>query len=218
MSAYWEDAFKNYENQYISILEYLWPAKGSTGFTERNLTCHFSKAYEKVAQENGQDAYTWFEFQFGTKSDQHYDAVIVNPSDKKVIIIESKRFTSSLSKVRAINTDIKRIMEFPSVLHSEYERKEVEGIRIYDFDKYEVWGLVLADVWDEKQGNTKRDKRGQIADEFMKRTFIESEDEIKIKQSALPELQYNYISFAKQKHAQNYRLLSFYWKVRGAVM
>ncbi len=216
MNEYMNEVFDCYARQYTSILKYLWPAKGNTGFTERNLTCNFSKAYEKITLEKGKDAYTWFEFQFGDDNDQHYDAIIVNPTDKKIIVIESKRFNTQVSKIRSVNKDIHRITEFPDALKKEVLRNEVEKMRIYDFEKFEVWGMILADVWDEKRDGDKGDLRSKIADEFRDGTFLDHETQVEFNSSDLCGLKYKYISFEHQEHAEKYRLLSFYWRVREA--
>ena len=55
--------FLRYGDMYREILNEIYPAKNRTGFSERNLSVNFSKAFEKIACESGQKAISWFEFQ-----------------------------------------------------------------------------------------------------------------------------------------------------------
>ena len=66
--------FSEFRQNYIDILNVLYPSKNSTGFTERNLSVNFAKAYEQIVPT----AHTWYEFQFGTKNNLHFDAIIVD--------------------------------------------------------------------------------------------------------------------------------------------
>ena len=57
-----KELFDAYVAQYNNVLSRMgYPAKNSTGFTERNLSVNFSKVYEKKNPE----AVSWFEFQSG---------------------------------------------------------------------------------------------------------------------------------------------------------
>ncbi len=75
-----EKIFENYKKRYESILDVLYPAKNSTGFTERNLSVNFANAY--VQDHPG--SVTWYEFQFGEKNNLHLDAIIVNKEQKEI--------------------------------------------------------------------------------------------------------------------------------------
>ena len=96
------DVFENYRNNYQRILSLLYPSKNSTGFTERNLSVNFANAYERV----NSSAITWFEFQFGENNNLHYDAVIIDPKNKRLLLIESKRFSNPHQKIASVGADI----------------------------------------------------------------------------------------------------------------
>ena len=134
-----KQTFINYRQVYKNILKSFYPSLGSTGFQERNLTVNFSKAYETT--NKSEDVCSWFELQFGEKKNNHFDCVIINSTRKEILIIESKRFTSSAKKDN-INKDIERIESF------------VNGGLDERFDKYKgynVLGVILADVWKENR-------------------------------------------------------------------
>ena len=62
-----------FKHNYEKIFEHIYPAKNSSGFTERNLSVNFAEAYEKTAMQLNQNCITWYEFQFGEKNNQHYE-------------------------------------------------------------------------------------------------------------------------------------------------
>ena len=130
--------FEHYKTNYEKIFNVLYPAKNSTGFTERNLSVNFCKAYETVYQ----NSITWYEFQFGEKNNLHYDALIIDPKSKVVLLIESKRFSNTNKKLIEVRSDINRICESINLYRSDFDR-------IDNFDAYKVVGVILADVWTE---------------------------------------------------------------------
>lgn len=122
-------------DRYVHIFEYLYPSKGSLGFTERNLSVNFAEAYQSCHPS----ACAWYEFHFGEK--KHYDALLIDPDAKKIFLIEAKRF-SSTKKTKEIDLDIQRISAF---LENEEELRR----RIRDYEGYSVCGIILGDVWTE---------------------------------------------------------------------
>ena len=93
-----KNIFDEYKNYYECVFDVFYPSKNSTGFTERNLSVNFSKAYEKLNPK----AITWFEFQFGEKNNLHYDALIINRETKELFLIESKRFSKLNKKINTL--------------------------------------------------------------------------------------------------------------------
>ena len=89
------DVFENYRNNYQRILSLLYPSKNSTGFTERNLSVNFANAYERV----NSSAITWFEFQFGENNNLHYDAVIIDPKNKRLLRTKPVRRAADVSSL-----------------------------------------------------------------------------------------------------------------------
>ena len=134
-----EKVLKQYKENYCHIFENIYPSKGSTGFTERNLSVNFAKAYESIHK----DAITWYEFQFGKKNNLHYDAIIINPAQKEIVIVESKRFSNTEKKVKEVGEDVNRICEFQTTYFHEFTD------RIPVLEEYSVVGVILADVWTE---------------------------------------------------------------------
>ena len=153
-----ERILKQYKKNYSRIFESIYPSKNSTGFTERNLSVNFAKAYEQMYPQ----AFTWYEFQFGQNNNLHYDAIIINPQKKELIIIESKRFDKLPKKVNEVYEDINRINSFRTSYFAEFAE------RIPSLANYAIKGVILADVWTETESKTK------INESFQNRTFIEN--------------------------------------------
>lgn len=204
-----EAVFKYYGNIYKTIFSYIYPAKNSTGFPERNLSVNFTKAYEMVARIANETAFSWFEFQFGEKNNFHVDAVIINETVGDMLIVESKRFSNPPKKIREVSKDIERIYELVSELKNENER----GILRIDVSKVNhCYGVILADVWTETQ--LKKDifdsylagvQDQKSADSFLNKfcgDFIQDR-----KFSALS------YDVCNMKENQEYNLLSFLWQI-----
>lgn len=194
------DIFTEYEKRYEKILAHIYPAKNSTGFPERNLTVNFTKAYEKVAEERGQESISWYEMQFGERNNYHADAVIWNISTRELFIIESKRFSNPAQKVREISEDIGRIYEFVSELRTE-DRLDMARVK-------KIYGVILADVWAETEAKKSILRSYEIgrrdpADEnsFLKRNLPDLE---------LRDLRYDVRDITA---IETYFLLSFLWEV-----
>ena len=152
-----ERILQQYKKNYFRIFESIYPSKGSTGFTERNLSVNFAKAYEQIYPQ----AFTWYEFQFGKNNNLHYDAIIINPEDREIVVIESKRFSELFKKVREVGEDIERIRAFST----DYFEEFVD--RIPNLKEYTVVGVILADVW------AKGKNKITISEAFKNSSFIQ---------------------------------------------
>ncbi len=180
----------------------MYPAKGSTGFPERNLTVNFSKAYEKTAGHYAEYPFSWFEFQFGEKSNQHIDAVIFNQEAKTMIVIESKRFNNPSAKVVAVEEDIDRTYDFVD----EIVKKDGERI---DLGMYSyIYGMILADVW------TETDTKMEILKSFEEESFLKkySDSSSDILLESRHQIQ-NPVYYPKGWHNKNYHLLGLLWQI-----
>lgn len=145
-------------------------------------------------------AITWFEYQFGDKNNKHLDAVIINPQEKEILLVESKRFSNPNSKLGEMREDVERIKAAHNARQDEFDR-------IVDFEQYAFRGVVLADVWCE--GNSK----AAIFDAFEKQIFAEK---YQIPLPAVPE--YYIASFPDCQYGniqKNYHLVSFMWEISG---
>lgn len=185
------DVFEKYKKNYDRIFKVIYPAKNSTGFPERNLSVNFAKAYENVFD----NTVTWYELQFGIKNNRHIDAVIIDIKNKRIIFIESKRFSNPSKKVNEINDDIDRINSLKEELLNNSDK------RISDIKTYKFYGIILADIWLE----TKTKK--EIFNEYKDKTFIKN----KYPSFELKELYYDIREF--NNIIDNYKLLSFLWKL-----
>lgn len=192
-----ENVFAKYKQNYEDIFNVIYPAKNSTGFTERNLSVNFAKAYESVYHKS----VTWFEFQFGEKNNLHYDAVIINPEEREILIIESKRFNKPSKRIEGVKADVLRINRIITNYSSEFTE------RISDYFSYNTYGIILADVWTETKSKIK------IYDSFCKNRFL-IENNINLGS----DVEYNIIDFDKVKQFEiiknNYHLVSFAWQIK----
>jgi len=204
--------FIEYGKLYANLLEKIYPAKNSTGFAERNLSVNFAKAYEKMAEGNNQEIYTWYEFQFGEKNNLHVDAVIINETAKELLIIESKRYNNPQEKIKEVGKDIYRIQE----LVDELKRENTEGIYRIKLNQMErCRGIILADVWAETDAKreileayTKGIENHRDSGAFLKKY----ERTLGIDASEL-EVQYDVQSFKTIDAVKNYNLVSFWWDI-----
>lgn len=197
-----QTVFSEFRKNYIDILNILYPSKNSTGFTERNLSVNFAKAYEKVVPT----AHTWYEFQFGEKNNLHYDAIIIDAKRKELLIIESKRFSNTTGKMQEVKSDIIRINKAATEYRSEFET------RINGFSDYSIFGVVLADVW------TENNNKIQIKKEFQNASILDLlTEETIISQEQLKTCLCFVESFENSTPYEwvntNYSLLGLVWKV-----
>ena len=199
------DVFDSYERIYRKILDNIYPAKNSTGFPERNLSVNFSKAYESVALHNNQEAFTWFELQFGESNNLHVDAVVINNTTKEMFVIEAKRYSNPTPKMREIGEDIDRVFLLIDELKRENDSKTVR-IRIDEFEH--IYGVILADVWSETPLKT------DILQTYKDNSFLEKyKDEIR-HTNDVKGVEYYIQSFSDIDYVKKYNLVSFVWKLR----
>ena len=184
--------FDEYGNIYRKILEKIYPANGSTGFAERNLSVNFSKAYEKIFPS----ALSWFEFQFGKK--KHIDAVIVNEESQEIFVIESKRY-SVQSKITAVGHDIDRIKTFLDELKKENDRR-IDLSKIKKF-----YGVILADVW------TEVDFKRKILQSYQEENFLTEFKEFLKFESKISNPHYNVQDI---ENIENYFLVSMWFEFK----
>lgn len=200
-----KNVFDTYGNIYKHILSRIYPAKNSTGFPERNLSVNFSKAYEYVAKSKEQDAYTWFEFQFGDSNNLHVDAVIINNTLHEMFVIESKRFSNPISKMKEIGEDIDRIYNFIK----EIRKENIEGIYRINLDLIEKsYGVILADVWSETS------IKKEILQSYKEGDFLYKFKEKIGKQQVPDDVQYFVQSLCDNENTEKYNLVSFCWNIR----
>ncbi|MCD8090596.1 MAG: hypothetical protein LUD81_08270 [Clostridiales bacterium] len=150
--SHWDEVLNGFGEIYNRIFKNFYPSKGSTGFTERNLSVNFSKAYEKTAEKYGEEAFSWFELPFSENGRKHLDGVIVNVSLKEILLIEAKRYSDPPEKIPEILKDFLRITNTDWEYEFEKDRSGKEAA--LKAKEYKIFGLVIADVWLETK--TKR--------------------------------------------------------------
>lgn len=204
------EVFETYGDIYGDILAKIYPAKNSTGFTERNLTVNFSKAYEKVSKQKNQNSFTWFEFQFGEENNLHIDAVIINETLHEMYIIESKRFSNPNPKMKEIGEDIERIHLFVNELRKEC-KADLENARIDMNNIKKCYGIILADVWLETS------IKEEICEAYKDGTFLEKYKKKVNNQYELGNVQYFVNSMEKneRKRVHTYNLVSLCWEMKS---
>jgi hypothetical protein len=139
MKSQIEIILHEYESQYLKIFRNFYPADGSTGFTERNQSVNFCNAFEKIYK----NAFTWYEVPFKEDSNNHFDAIVVNPEEKEIFIVESKRFSNPNQKLISFGKDIRRI------LNRDNRTQIIKRLNDNEEELYSVYGVILADVWYE---------------------------------------------------------------------
>ena len=201
--------FDAYGNIYRNMLSKFYPSKGSTGFSERNLSVNFAKAYESVNEVDDQGVYSWFEFQFGNSNNNHIDAVVMNEKLREIYIIEAKRYSNPNKKMTEVGEDIGRIFDFYDEI-----KKENDGlsprINLYKFDK--VYGVILADVWTETgtKIQIKESYEAGVIDSYSSDSFLNVFSKELGLTRRLDELYYN----VQSDILENYFLVSFLWRVK----
>lgn len=137
--------FIEYADRYERIFRNIYPARGNTGFSERNLTANFCVAHDR-------EAIAFYEMQFGIKNNSHIDAILLsqNPhaTKKTIACIESKRYKNS-NALYEVGEDIGRIYRF--LYEVEEESRDPQKRRIDMSIVGERIGCILADVWTENE-------------------------------------------------------------------
>jgi hypothetical protein len=128
---------KIYHNRYAKIFRNYYPAHGSTGFTERNLSVNFAEAMEAMYPST----FAWFEVPFGDGYSEHFDAAIFNMDTQEIFVVESKRFSNPADKLIEAASDISRIAN----------EKNLDAIKSLikncDVNEFTFYAVILADVW-----------------------------------------------------------------------
>jgi hypothetical protein len=134
-------AFDHTLHKYTKILSSYYPAHGSTGFTERNLTNNFVSGLEQAL---GEDAFAWFEAPLNPKEKLHLDAIVFDPATKSCFLIEAKRFSNINKKITETMHDLQRM------LHDAHHATLELGLSNLRIERR--YAVVLADVWTESKG------------------------------------------------------------------
>mgnify|MGYP006423449285 CR=1 FL=1 len=143
-----DKAFEKLHERYCKILENYYPAHGSTGFTERNLTSNFVFAIESILGDN---SIFWLEAPIDIEKRKHIDAVVFDLKSQSSFLIESKRFSNPEQKILEANNDISRLKN-----RKHYELLE-KKLKTKINERYAV---LLADVWRENE------KKREIYDQW----------------------------------------------------
>jgi hypothetical protein len=160
------------EVRYCKILNKYYPAHGSNGFTERNLTVNFCAAFEKVS---GDDIVVWYEAPVG-KGKSHIDAFVIDSNKQELLLIEAKRLTNTDKKIVSVSKDIERITS-----DSNSKFLSHENLLKIDVKAYKVYGIILVDIWTTKaisKSGSGFDKKQKLLDSFANKTFHKEHQEM----------------------------------------
>lgn len=138
-----ENVFLATVKSYEKVLGGYYPAHGSNGFTEKNLTFNFSHNY---LLEN-QDAIIWQESPL--EKGKHFDTLIIDDKKKAIVVVEAKRLQNE-KKSESIYNDFRRI-------NNHFKEINLHGEKL----SYTKYGLLLIDVWISKKKGT-ADKRARL--------------------------------------------------------
>ncbi|MEG0006945.1 MAG: hypothetical protein RR721_10720 [Aeromonas sp.] len=130
-------SFEEMVSTYKETLKNIYPARGSTGFTEANQVHIYTNSLVNTLGDT--DAVSWLEFPWESKK-QHIDSLVYSPKHQAIFYIEAKRIYSAKKKVEMIN-DIKRLYHSNRVFLQEH------GITQYNSE----YIIALSDVWLEKK-------------------------------------------------------------------
>lgn len=205
--------FDTYVGIYENILSEFYPSKGSTGFTERNLSVNWVKAVEKCQRND--DIISWFEYQFGSQNNQHIDALLWNRSAETLFLIESKRFNDPLAKIREVGEDIVRLQDAYVEIKKE-KRIDLKRIK-------HCYGIILADVW-VKKAQERVGRKSKILKNFQNASFVEGNLENfskdvrqRLDNKELANLKYYCKTLdlitSSEDFSENYSLLSLSWEI-----
>lgn len=137
-----DSVFKATVKSYEKILSKYYPAHGSNGFTERNLTFNFSNNYLLKTP----DAIIWQESPL--KDRKHFDTLIIDEEKRAIIVVEAKRLQNE-KKTESIYNDFRRI-------NNHFGEINLHGDKL----SYSKYGLLLIDVWISKKKGV-ADKRAR---------------------------------------------------------
>ncbi|MGY3961058.1 hypothetical protein [Aeromonas popoffii] len=136
MQVFLDKLMARLHSRYTNIFSHYYPAHGSTGFTERNLTNNFVSALESLYPDS---CVSWFEAPIGLTAKKHMDAVVFTKNE--LFLIEAKRFTAPQSKIHSVRNDIERMQSNEALLL--IEKGFINPIQ------RQRYAVILADVWTE---------------------------------------------------------------------
>lgn len=201
---------EEYKKRYIKIFQTYYPANASTGFTERNQSVNFCCSFEKLYP----DSIIWYEVPFGEKFKQHFDAVVVDPIGKRILIIESKRFTNSVQKIHSVGEDIERITKQSNIdnivqMVAEYNK---------EMKNYAVHGVFLADVWTENKDKLEIATKwnSDFFAELLKKTDLSDEISNNMKKNIDTIWKIDFPEVGISSIKDKYNLLVCIWKISVA--
>ncbi|MGU5889883.1 hypothetical protein [Aeromonas hydrophila] len=78
MQVFLDKLMARLHSRYTTIFSHYYPAHGSTGFTERNLTNNFVSALESLYPGS---CFSWFEAPISLTEKKHMDAVVFTETE-----------------------------------------------------------------------------------------------------------------------------------------
>lgn len=150
--------------RYSRMLDTYYPAFGTTGFTERNLTFNF--CHEALCLN--EDLIVWQEAPLSNK-EEHLDSIIFDDVNKSVYIVEAKRLGAE-GAISSIESDMDRLEDLST------QWKKIRGVDDYyvpERKNYKKYFVILVDLW-APHGSTE----DSVKNRKKYRSFIEKVGEI----------------------------------------
>jgi len=153
-----KEAFEHYFQKYTRIFESFYPATGSDGFVERNLTNNFVNELTTLLDDKNStpdcensllqdvNSFSWYEISIpksgnGTKKG-HIDAVLFSPKHESIFYIEAKRLSTYRGnfkkRIESITSDFNRIIDVEN-------RDSIKSRVGHEFKNEYI--ICLADFW-----------------------------------------------------------------------
>lgn len=154
-------AFNMMKLEYEKIFTYLYPANGSSGFTEANQTVNFVHCLKTKLDDD--ETVAWFEFPWENASER-IDALVYSPKHKALLCIEAKRIWNE-KKQTSIKNDIQRLEDGlnqqslePCFINNNIA--PFENDTPFNSKVINIYLIALGDVWLEtKKGKTSFNKK-----------------------------------------------------------
>ena len=176
---------EGFKNRYVTIFRQYYPAHNKTGFTERNLSCHFANAL--IESLNDADAFVWHDAPLPVErlgDCQYIDAVVFSKGNNAVFYILANRLGDKpTGKIQLLSNEISALMDNAPVTDTlgkrfitkrnyileEWEFKEKDKAK-HSFNEYII---SISDYWGEE---SKRKRVDELLNK-MKESFVNSTKE-----------------------------------------
>lgn len=133
-----EIILKRMQARYSRMLDTYYPAFGTTGFTERNLTFNF--CHEALCLN--ENLIVWQEAPLSNK-EEHLDSIIFDDVNKSIYIVEAKRLGAE-GAIFSIKNDMERLED----LSKQWTKiRGIDDCYVPERKNYIKYFVILVDLW-----------------------------------------------------------------------